>query len=365
MKKIFTKNRFLFFLIMGLSAISEAGVFRITNRQYGNLDSNALPAVQTEIDNAFNLMEQQVNTQLSQFDASNYLQGVANSTALASNGITHDSANRFRYFLFSIGGGVAADLSDSSGVSSNSDVNNFSGLSGTYQMTFGFRSTLFRIPKFWVIEPERLKIYFGVASQKFKKDQLDFNFSTYSLMFQYRFFYDYRLAWGLFRWGGVQLTTGIKSSHLKILYTESFNKTQTQNLSAPGNPTLNMAFNATAQLGAETSATTIPVDVSSSIGLFYLFDLYAGVGTDINAGTTKSIISAPGSVTATETSGTLGTMSGDIEFDLGESAKSQSFVTRSFVGAALDFRIFSVGIQYTKAVSNSTQGVSLNLAAHF
>lgn len=352
----------LILLLVGLN--SQAAVFQIKNRQYGNLDTNSFPTVQAEIDNAFNLMEEQVNSQLSAFDASNYLQGVANSTALASNGITHDNASRFNYFLFAIGGGLAADIGDST-PSADSNLNSFSGLSGTYQMTFGFRGTTFRIPKFWIIDPQRLKIYFGMASQTFSQDQLTLDFSSYSLMFQYRFFQEYSFFWRLFRWGGVHLTTGVKSTKLKILYTENFSKSQTQTLSSPGNPVLNMQYNATAQLGAETAAATIPIDVSSSIGYLFIYDLYAGFGADINTGTTKSIISAPGTVTANESSNTLGTMSGDIEFDLGDKAQSQPFVTRTFVGTALDFRVFSVGFQFTKATSNSAQAISINLAAHF
>lgn len=345
-----------------------AAVFQITNRQYGNLDATLFPTVQAEIDNAFNLLENQVNTQLNQFDSSTYLKGVANSTALASNGLTHDNASRFKYFFFSIGGGMAADLGSTDPASllnGSNKVDSFHGLSGTYQMTFGFKATIFKIPKFWLIDPERLKFYFGFASQKFSQDQVDFNFSAYSLMMQYRFFPEYNFGWGLFKWGGVTVTTGVKSTQLKILYTKSFSESQTQSLSVPGNPTLNMAMNSTVSLGAETAATTIPIDISSAVGVLYLFDLYAGFGTDINSGSTKSIISAPGSVSATETSGQLGAMSGDIQFDLGDKASSQSFVTRSFIGAAFDVRLLSIGIQYTKAMSNSTQALSLNLTAHF
>jgi hypothetical protein len=184
-------------------------------------------------------------------------------------------------------------------------------------------------------------------------------------MLQYKFFPDYNYAWGLFKWNGVNVSTGLKSTNLKILYSKTFSQTQTQALSAPGNPTLNMAVSSTVSLGAETAATTIPIDVSSGVGVLYLFDLYAGVGTDINTGRTKSIISAPGTVSATETSGQLGTMSGDIQFDLGDKASSQAFVTRTFIGAAFDVRVLSIGFQYTKAVSNSAQALSLNLAAHF
>jgi hypothetical protein len=350
------------------SQVGNAAVFKIANRNYGLLNVEQFPTVKAEIDNAFNLIEDQVNAELSAFDSSSYLKGVANSTALAGNGITHDSASRFKNFFFSIGGGLAADLGGnglSSIASSSNSIDSFSGLSGTYQMTFGFKATIFKVPKIWLIEPERLKFYLGFASQKLSQSEVDFDFSAYSLMFQYRFFSEYNFGWRLFRWGGVNITTGVRSSKLKILYAKTFSQTQAQSLSNPPGANLTATMNSNVSLGAETTATTIPFDVSSGVGVLYLFDLYAGFGTDINSGTTKSIISAPGSVSATENTGQLGTMSGDIQFDLGDKASSQAFVTRTFVGAAFDLRLLSIGFQYTKAMSNSTEGLSLNLSAHF
>lgn len=347
------------FLISTQLQNSMAGVFSITNRNYGNVSSNT--TLVNEIDTAFNLLETNINSQLSQFDTTSYLQGVANSTPLSSAGNTHDHASRFRYFYLSVAGGAAADLPG--GFNSTMTADNLKGLSGSYQMTLGFNATVFHIPRFSVIEPERLKIYFGIASQKLSQNKINLDFSAYSLMFQYRFFPHYSFAYGLFKWNGVYVTTGFKYTKLKILYTESFNEKVTQNLT--GGAVLNMNMANTVSLGAETSATTIPIDVSSSIGFFYIFDLYLGIGSDINSGSAKSIISAPGKVTATESTNLMGTMSGDINFDLGEKANTQTFVTRSFIGAAIDFRICSVGLQYTKSASNSTQALSLQLTAQF
>lgn len=344
---------------------AHAGVFSITNRNYGNASD---PTVISQINAAFDALQNQVNSKLTVFDTSSYLTGVANSTPIASSGFSEDHASRFKYFFISITGGIAADLggtSLNSIANGSTNISDFKGLTGAYQFTFGTKASYFNIPKWQFIDPDQMKLYLGVAQTNLSRDNVDFSFESYSLTAQQHFLTDLKYAWGTFAWNGLLVSTGFKYSRLNVSYSKSFAASTQQNLSAPGNPTLTLNFNNTVNLGAKSTITSIPIDVSSSVSVMYLFDLYAGLGTDLNFGSTQSIINAPGTLSGTESSGTLGTMSGNINIDLGDKKSPQFFDGRYYIGGALDLRVLSLGLQYTKAVTNNSQGISFQLAAHF
>jgi hypothetical protein len=364
-------KQFLFSLLLlncfAVNLAFGAGVFRIVNRTYGSLSD---PTVTSQIDTAFNEMESLVNAQLTQFDAETYLEGTANTTALASAGGTHDLANRFRYFYFSVGGGLAADLGGKSPqefFKDSSNMSSFKGLSGNMSLTIGAPGNVLRLPKMGWFQPENFKIYMSYSQFSRKIESTDFDFLSYGLMGQYHFFGHHSLALGALKWHGVDVTTGFKYNKIKVLFSQSFSQALSQPLDydALGDPTLDMTFANTALLGATANITTVPLEASTSVGLLYCLDAYVGLGTDFNFGSASSVISAPGSVTATESTNTLGVMSGDIEFDLGQKASAQALSSRYLMGFALDFRVLSLNLQYNHNMSNRAESLHLSVGAHF
>lgn len=343
-----------------------AGVFRIINRDYGNLSGTAFTS---EVDKVFDTMETEVNNQLTQFDASSYLTGTANATALASAGGTHDLANRFKYFYISVGGGLAADLAGKSfkDLASNSNnVNTAKGLSGNLSFSIGAPGNLLNIPKFGYFQPENFKVYLSYSEYSKTIQNVNFDYLTYSLMGQYHFFANHSILLGSLKWHGVDVTSGLKYSRIKVLFTKSFDQSVQQTITGPGGPTnMTMNYQSTAQLGANAAVTTVPIELSTSVGLLYFLDGFVGLGTDLNFGSAESVASAPGKVTATENSNTLGTMSGDIEFDLGQKGKAQALSSRYLLGFAFDLRVVSLTFQFNHNLSNSAESLHLGLAAHF
>lgn len=363
------KTLFIYLVLIFLVSIQaqSAGVFRITNRQYGNLSD---PTLTAQIDQLFNTMESQVNTSLSQFDASTYLNSVANATSIASSGGTHDVANRFKYFFVSVGGGLAADLGGKSvkDLVSNSDsVTSAKGLSGAMNITIGAPGNVINLPKFGSFDPQNFKLYMSYSSISRSFNDASFDYLSYSLMGQYHFFGHQSLLLGAVKWHGLDVTTGFKYSKLKAVISQSLNETAQQTLNDPGhgNPTMTMTYQSTAQLGANVNITTIPIEASTSVGLLYFLDGYFGVGTDLNFGSANSIITAPGTVSATEPSHVLGTMSGDIEFDLGQKSGAQSVASRYLMGLSFDIRVMSLNLQYNHSLTNHTESLYLSLGAHF
>lgn len=358
------KVNFLIPLIVLLPLTSTAGLFQIKNRSYGSVTD---PTVIAEIDSAFNQLETEVNANLPASTAEKYLEGMANSTSIASSGLYADYTEVFNIFYLAAGGGVGVDLGNNSIgdlVDGSTDAEQFAGLSGMYNLNIGFNLGRFFAKKVGFFDFSRSKFYFGFAGQKISQDNLDFDYSHFSLMGQYKLI---PIAGpGVGRWNGVDITTGLKSTRLKLTYANLVTESIAQPLpSAPGNPTMNATFTNTINLGADINVLTLPLEISSGVRVLYIFDLYGGLGIDINTGSAKSIISAPGSISATESSNLLGTFSGDTVLDLGESAKPDSMSSRYFVGMGFDFRLISLVGQYTKSISDSTHGISLSLRAHY
>lgn len=360
---------FLLLIVLFLDSFSYAGVFRIINRNYGNASN--IPSFVSQIDTLFDSMETEVNNQLSQFDARSYLSGTANSTALATAGGTHDLAGRFKYFYLEAGGGFGADIGGGgfqSFSSKTKTVSEVKGLSGGFNFTLGLPAKALFIPNIGAVNSENLNLYLSIAQLNKSVDDVNFNYQFFGLMGQYHFLGNYSALLGAFKWNGVNLTTGIKYSRIKILFSKTITETVQQDVSDPsigGTQTMTMTYSTLAQLGANANITTIPVEVSTSVGLLYLFDAYVGLGADLNFGSANSVISSPGSVSATEPSGLAGTMSGDIEFDLGQKSSPQSFNTRYMLGFGIDFKVLSYMLQYNRNLSNSVESIHLGVAAHF
>ncbi len=360
---------FIFILLhfFTLCTAFAAGVFRIANRTYGNVSD---PSVTAQIDQAFNAMETQVNTELAQFDAESYLQGTANATALASSGGTHDLANRFRYFYFSVGGGLGADLGGKSlkdFTNDSSSINSAKGLSGNMNITIGAPGHLVNLPKMSWFDPQNFKLYISYSQFGRSVQEVSFDYLSYSLMGQYHFFGHHSMLLGALKWHGLDITTGFKYSKIKVLFSKSFNETVQQTLTDPGfgSTNMTMSYASTGKLGASANITTIPIEASTSVGLLYFLDGFVGLGTDLNFGSATSIISAPGTVTATEQTNALGTMGGDIEFDLGQKSNAQALSSRYLMGLSFDLRVLSLTMQYNHNMSNSAESLHLSLGAHF
>jgi len=349
--------------------MAYAGVFRIINRNYGNISSN--PSLTAQIDQVFDSMETTVNNQLTQFDASSYLVGTANATSLVSAGGTHDLADRFKYFYLEVGGGLGADLGGIGPqklLTQSDAITNVKGLSGGMNMTLGAPGSLLRIPKIGWFQPENFKLYLNFSQFSRSMQDVSFEYSSYGLMGQYRILGGNSLLMGALKWNGVDVTTGFKCSKIKVLFSKSMSETVQQDISDPmlgGTQSMTMTYSATAQLGASANITTIPIEVTTGVGALYFLDAYLGLGTDLNFGSADSIISTPGSVTAQESSGQAGTMSGDIEFDLGQKGRPQTFNTRYLFGFGYDFRILSLMMQYNRNLSNTAESIHFGLAAHF
>ncbi len=170
--------------------------------------------------------------------------------------------------------------------------------------------------------------------------------SSFGIHLQNKIIDPVKLPLGIAKWYGVDVSTGLDFSSQKIQYVYPFKKTKTS-----GSLTANSTGNAT--LGAEMSTFTIPIEVSSGIGLFWIFNMYAGAGLDLNVASAESIANVKAPVTFTGT-----TAEAVAAIDLGSKGNASVADIRLFVGGQLDFTVMKLDVQYQKNITNNAMAVN-------
>ena len=333
----FTPPTFLkfIFLLSFYSSSAYAGLFSIGNRT-GNCT-----LVCGELEN-------QINANLPNADQSTYLKGMANSAVTAQKGTGVDYASNMKLVGFGGAIGVGADLGDNSTsdlISGDVDANQVTGFSATTALYFGFNAGVLS-GKLGAVDTKRLNVYLNYLSVDAPDiDGLSGNSKSFGLHFQYKLIPVKSIGLGTFAWGGLDFTTGVEYSKMKL----SFKKDFQESYSNGGNTA---TFNGTATVGADIQTTTIPLEISTNVHLLYVFNLYGGLGVDLSFGSAESISTLTGDVSVTGGTGTG-------SLDLGQKESPDLFSMKGFVGAQFNLAILKFYTQLTKGLTNDTLGVAL------
>ncbi len=358
--------------------VVQAGPFVITNRTFGSAFPTAL---KTELNTIFDSVETQVNTLLPNTgsDTNNYAKGMADSSVMAAKGLGVDYATHPDLVILGAGAGVAGDL----GGSSLSDVmdgkvksTSIRGVGIQAAAMLGVNLGYFTDAELGPIELNKLKIFTNFltkdlpSSGGIKGDMTDFG-----IHFQYDFFDEAALPWGFIKWNGLQLTTGFEYSALDVKFTKTIDKSTVKTVdissvtSVPGQTaTATARFVGTANVGADVSTKSIPIEVSTSARLFYILTPYVGLAGDLNFGTSKTTANVSGPVTISDSLGVFTTANNtnvsataSLPLDSRGKIKPDTFSARYFAG--LQFNIFLVKIyaQINQSLTNDTIGANAGL----
>mgnify|MGYP000732708025 CR=1 FL=1 len=329
--------------------IIQAKTFTITNRYY-RPSSNAY-IISDYIDNIYDDLEDSVNNSMISVDTSIYLKGVSESTALASKGLSASYANDFDLFILMGAVGAAADLGSYSlndAISGDVNSDRINGVGVATAATFGLNLNFFPLPTF----AKRFKLY-----ASFMKTDLDFDdFSTkiehMALFVQYRLIEEENIGSSyLLNWGGVDVTLGLEKTTLDLNYSKALVKSLTQLSETPlGTANFTGTYSGTPSASLESSITSIPVEISTSVRFLYFLSLYGGLGFDLVSGETTASSNATGSISMTDDGGIIndGDVSATPNFSLGQSGKPSSTNSRFFGGLQINGPLLSVFMQYNE-----------------
>jgi hypothetical protein len=352
-------------LVLAPGARAES--FQIINRKYGNLPITAY----STLDALFDQLASSINENLPNIDVSNYLQGIANSMTLASSGLGSDHSTPYKVGMLGVNLATGIDLGERTYKDLAQQGLNLressAGIAAQASIVVGMTLESLHYKPWGLTNLKNTRAYLNFFAYETQVDNVNVEFRSMGAMVQYNWVRPKRVGRGVLRWGGIDLATGLKYNSFKAETRISQTQSQTQSLSPAGS--LTTAFDGTLALGANSYNFSIPIEMSSSVRLLWIWSVFAGLGADINLGQTSSITCITGPIKVT---GTLGAGPGaqaitdvdaDAFLDLGQTASPVPVNARIFLGTGIEIIGINVLLQVTQAVSGSLAGVSLGARA--
>jgi len=364
-----TNKIYTLFILSIFSAHLAHAQFTVNVTSYG-ATIDALPdplkaTAQGQVDAMFDTLETLVNAQLSDIpDTTSILKCTANSTIIAGSGIGFDYASKWGLFLvgYQIGGGFDPGTNSISDLLGGSyDASEFKGAGVQNAITLGIPVSLFTKASIGPIHLERMKAYINFMKAGYDLDTISTDFMTFGVGLQYKLIPEIGLGMGLVRWGGVDLSAGLKLASMTLTSTQTGLSVSGQSTTVNGLGTITPTYTGDVNVGVDVFATTIPLEASTSARLLYFLALYTGLATDLSMGSSKSVSTSEGVIS---TSGNTG-ITADAAVDLGQNSGPSFMNLRYFAGLQLDFTVLGVYAQITDSLTNSTKAVSLGVKAYW
>lgn len=340
------KKLFVLFTISLFASSLWAGPVKIEITNDGGMGALLNPLVSQ--------LETDINKDFPDVDQSTYLEGMANAAATSTRGTGIDYASNMSLFMVGFGLGMGMDLGEGGSMSDFSQVAGI-GVSGGFLVGLNLRILPF-LPEVGPIDLKKSKLYVNFFSMDIPDidDSLSGSMSTFGMHIQNKIIDPINLPLGVVKWYGVDVSTGFDYSSMEIQYV--YDIKQTTDLGT--GITATMAGPAT--MGAKISTFTIPVEASTSVGVLWIFNLYAGAGLDINFTKAESIanIVAPVSFTGT-------TASAKATLDLGDEGNGSYLDLRIFMGGQLDFTVMKLDVSVHKNITNNAMGVNFGTRVYW
>lgn len=280
-----------------------------------------------------------------------YAVGIANSNSFAQKGLSSEYADRFDYALIKFGAGAAVqgDMTEL-----QDDPSTAEGIGVGATATFGLNLDVLPIDKISFIEFSKLDLFVSFSSFDRKSDndgtEVDGGISAFSIMARYQIMDPVDIVPGyMFYWGGVSLHTGIESSSFNGKLTKTFDD-ETVEIGSGQTATI------TDTLGVfdiESTTTTIPVEVSTSLRTIWALTFYTGAGVDFVTGSTDVSLDASG--TAKDGANYGATILAEEK----GSGDADAMNLRAFAGLQLNLPFVRVYTHFNKGLGNDLLGANL------
>ena len=333
-----------FFILLLITNYSYAGFIKIDVT--GITDPNAQAAIAA--------LETNLNSQIPNIDQDKYLKGMANASPMSVRGSGVDYASDMSLFGLSYNIiGASVEMKDSSFVdlfSGDIDASNISGAGfNLLTMMFGLNLRVLPFEKLGPFSLNKTRLYLQVSKNSdLTQDAFNGDINIFSLHLQYKVMDPAGVGFGIFKWGGVDFSTGISS--------------QTQNLFVSIKPpsTPIAAGGATAQisqglqLGIKTSTTTIPFELSTYGRLLYFLKPFIGIGADLNFGKAESLASASTGISISNPSAST-----TASIDMSGEQTVDAFNLRYFAGLQVDIFILKIYAMMQQSITGDTMGAQV------
>lgn len=338
----------LIVLSLLFSFAASAGVFKITNRNCG-VGGSACQAAMDQLEN-------DINADLPDADASTYLPGMANAAIASGKSQSGDHSNDLDFMMVSANVGVGLDTGDqdlNDFISGDAEANQIRGFGLNAAITIGLDLGILPVDKLGPIDLEKMDLFVSAMKLEEGKEGVDDQYAelTYFAVKARYHLYEGNsiLPGGMLKWGGVYVSTGIEKSSLRMVLQEQFADSSTS-----GGVTA--SYNGTATFGADIDVTSIPIEVSTYVQTLYALTFYGGLGVDFNFGEAKSVANLSSNISVTGGDSGTGTL------DLGSTGEPESVGARGFFGLQIGVPLVKFYVQLNKQFTgDNVAGVGAGL----
>ncbi len=340
-------RKITFFSALFLLSLSlQAGLFQITCT--GTCPSQILELARQ--------IENDINDDLPDANASTYLTGMANANVLSGKHIGTDYANDINAFIVALGLGTGLDLGNQKFgdvLSGDVEGNQIRGVGIQPSALLGINLGLFDLPSIGPVDLKRLKVFLNIGAYDKKSDSLSFKTKNFGIHFRYKWKDPIMTVPGrMLYWTGVDFTTGFESQSLELTIAEAQNQSFTYGI-------YTATVSGTVRAGVKSQTMSIPFEISTGVQLGYIFTLYGGAGVDYNTGSAEATV---GSVAPINLNPNVATLTGSL--NLGQKSSPDAFGARLFTGLQFNLPFLKVAnIQLDNDLVNKTWAIGLRALA--
>jgi hypothetical protein len=231
--------------------------------------------------------------------------GFGNAVSYSSNAASFNGHEGYDIFAFMWGLSLGAVIPSTSGgtndnIAKDKDADTGLGLSSAFNL--GINVTLLKnMIGLDSLLPNRL--YMNIKGSSFSLDANNFEYktATFGIGANYQLIDEGGDRFRLFKWTGLSAGTGFIYSKNRTLFKTKFTEYKSDNFTVNFS-NYSLSFKPTTEFGVDIKTYTIPIDVSTSVRLLWLFNFSCGAGFDLNFGKSK-IVSRSDSVVKLNGSG--------------------------------------------------------------
>lgn len=358
----------LFCLFITFSPQSIAQVFTVEITDYGGIDN--FPILKAVVDRELQSFEDEVNAELPQEGPDRLMQGMANTSVMASKGIGKDYASYMNMYLIGAGAGVSVDQQYDSTIDSE-----ISGGGAALGVVVGSTAKNLGFQSFAGLDPKRVGIYTNFM--RYKHNQIiksnpgsESNLAADLFNLGVHFRYDWIDGSGdpMLGWGGLKLHWGYDYNETTIVFQNDLDKNiNLIDIDNGSGATATIAGKITGSPQYEVKSQThsIPLEISTDVRFLYFMTLYGGLGTDINYGkaTGKGLLNGNVSPLACNGTACVGVtdLKVQVQANLDAEGKVDPLMLRGFTGLQLNLPYFRIYGQVDKAFGTELIAVSTGL----
>lgn len=340
---------------LALTAPTYAQIFKL------NFDYTYTGTGATELGQAIaaevSKVEKEINEGLPSAQPKRLMEGTANASVMSGKGVGSDYASNMDVVLVGAGLGVGADLEKDEATDSD-----LSGAAAQGGIIVGTNLGWLPVKKILGLDANRLNVYMNFfkydMEKSFDKSKVEADLQSFGIHASY--LWKKGNSSKMFGWGGLKIHTGIERNSMDLSFTSDIN--EAVNVNSNGR-VAEGTITGKPRASIKTATTSIPLEISTSVRLLYVFSLYTGLGVDYNMGSAEGkgdLNATPADIECTSGCGpgstTVGTVSPEANIDA--KGDVDSFLTRGFLGLQINLPYFVIFTQVDKAFGNDLIGAT-------